>query len=689
MSGGGRDDNPISVVEDLDPEPDQVRGRAWWRSPRVGEVILGLLLLFGVIGWAGFTSWQDDSNSSNYEQGRQDESLRHWDEALAHYSSARGYKDADARAAQTSKQILARDTQYQAAKSYEQNGDATQMLLATQAVQTIEPGYKDVDKMALQAQNQVYTDVLSGSVVLRTGVSPQGLYYRGAAGWVYLQGSDRWSSVLSVPFSATSANRVVYDVPGPDWGNRTPLTRLPFDPYDFQITQGLPDKVGRRVELAILPETTAAPKFESLQLDAVKFNFYICGEAGVWGIRYTPGMPDTVIAKGTVDGFAPTYEQLSDETSDAGSIADTVSAVAMPGTDGVVADFGHQSIDGTDQLLLAAHAPGTNINPVTQLFLTRADGSQPRVVFSTTDLLVSTQLSPDDQHALVVTSGVTRVGSVPKQLVAASLLTLDGTAPPKLLQKIAVDGLTWSTGGTAMLQGQLTISGVFLENGTFSNKLLLGWADNSSARGVTVRLLDVSNPDKVLAETSIQYEQIGVLAVLEQVDNRTLLLYNQGVPPVYEGDGPPLAQVDVLRTAAGTDDVETTSYNVPLPQGGEPSGSTPYLMYPSLHGNDLIYSVEAFTTHPETSDIYSLDLAGASAQSAEPAQVSSGSWSSSQANGRVWPAPRVAGPGAYGYVDLGGTLHAHAYDSQADLSLETGVGNIFVLSANYFYKVLH
>jgi hypothetical protein len=685
-----RDDNPLSEVEDLDPEPDQVRGRAWWRSPRVGEVILGLVLLVGVIGWAGYTWWQDDTNSSNYQQGQQDESLRNWDGALAHYSSARGYKDADARAAEASRQIEARDTQYQAAKSAEQEGKAAQMLLAAQAVQSIQPRFRDVDAMALRAQNLLYTDVLSGSVVMRTGAKPQGLYYRGATGWIYLQGSDQWSSVLSVPFSAASANRIEYDVPGPDWGNRTPLTRLPFNPYDFQITQGLPDKVGRRVMLATLPKGGEAPKFESLQFNPVDYNFYISGEAGVWGIRYTPGMPDTVISKGTVDGFDPTYEVVPSKTTGSAPSFGGLSAVTMPGADGVVADFGHKSIEGGDVLLLAAHAPGTKSNPVTQLFLTRADGSEQRVVFSTTDLLISAQLSPDDRHALVVTSAMVEMaGPTQRQSVTAILLTLDGTAPPRQLQKIMVDLPFGLAGSSAMLASDLTISGIFLDNGAFSNTVLLGWVDNKSGPDVMVRLLDVSNPDKVLAETSIPYAQLGVLTVAEQTDGRSLVLYNQGAPPLNQESSPLSTVVEALMVEAGSDKITASIYNVPLPQGIAPSGSTPYLMSPSLHGNNLTYTVEAFTTHPETSEIYSLDLAGASAQGGELRQISSSTWSSSQANGRTWPAPSVAGPGDYGYVDAGGTLHAHAYDSEADASLETGIGNIFVLTANYFYKVLH
>jgi len=341
-------------------------------------------------------------------------------------------------------------------------------------------------------------------------------------------------------------------------------------------------------------------------------------------------------------------------------------------------------------LLLAAHAPGTNSNPVSQLFLTRADGSEPRLVFSTTDLLVSAQLSPDDRHALVVTSAMVEMaGPTQRQSVAAFLLTLDGTAPPRQLQEIQVNAPFGSAGSAAMLASDLTVGGVFLENGAFSNKLLLGWVDNTSGADVRIRLLDASNPDKVLAETSIHYGQIGVLRVVEQTDGRAIVLYNQGIPPTYQTGSPPSTLLEVLRAEPGTGKIEASSYNIPLPQGIAPDESTQYLMNTSLHGNDLIYTVEAFTTQPETSETYSLDLAAPGAQASRPAEITSSTWSSSQANGRTWPPPSVAGPGAYGYVDLVGTLHAHAYDAQADVSLETEVGNIFTLSSNYFYKVLH
>ena len=63
-------------------------------------------------------------------------------------------------------------------------------------MQTIQPAYKDVDALAAQAEDQVLTDALSGTIVMRQQANPPGLYYRGPAGWVWLQGSDKWSVLV-------------------------------------------------------------------------------------------------------------------------------------------------------------------------------------------------------------------------------------------------------------------------------------------------------------------------------------------------------------------------------------------------------------------------------------------------------------------------------------------------------------
>ncbi len=690
------DNDALSVVEDLDPEPEP-GGKRIWRSSRMRDLVLGLAILLGVVGWAGYSSWHDESNRSNYAQAQQDASLHHWDDALAHYSSAKGYKDADALAANASKQIEARDSRYQAAKSYSQTGPAIQELLAARAVQTIEPGYKDIDVVASRAEAQVYTDALSGTVAIRTEADPPGLYYRGPNGWAYLRGSDQWSRVLSIPFSAVSANHIVYDIAGPNWKAPGPIIKSPFGPYGYPIAQGSPDKVGRRLVMAELSGESGDPKFVDLQLNPMDYNFYVCGSAGVWGIRYDPGISDTIIAKGILDGFSPTYEATAPQAGGKG--IDIVAPVATPGTDGVVADFGHGGT-AADELLLAAHGAqgtrgGADNKSSTELYLAGADGSHPRLVFSTTGTLASALLSPDDRHALVVASEAPAnlAGSL---AVSAILLTLDGSIPPRTLQRISLDEASAAYNIPSPLAGRLSLSGVFLENGVFKNKLLLSWSEGSPVTGIRIRLLDVANPDNILTEADMPDEQIGVLPVVESPDGRSLLLYEQDAAPTPVAGKPLTVYLEVLQAETGTGKVKANGYNIPLPPANASSDSTPYFMNPTVRGSNLIYSVETFTTMPETTSAYSLPLADPSDQNsdgrgaAQPLQLFSHIWPATQSIGDTGPEPvGVPGPGAYASTDSSGTLHAHLYDAAGDISLEPGVGTIFELSASYFYKVLH
>ncbi|MBF6611697.1 MAG: hypothetical protein IVW55_01035 [Chloroflexi bacterium] len=670
----------ISTIEELDPEPERTGGPRWWRSPGVRELVLGLLLLSGVFGWAGYLWWRDADNSSNYSQATQAATLQRWDEALTHYSAASGYKDADARAAEARGQIKARDSQYRLAKDYQQTGSALQTLLAARAVQTIQPDYKDVAQVAAQAESQVYTDALSDTVVMRAEASPPGLYYRGPAGWEYLEGSDRWSSVLSIPFGASKRQSIVYDVPGPDWTPPVPLTRPLYDPYGYIMPQGSPDKVGRRLVMDTL--SSGEQLVVKLQFSPLDYNFYICGQNGVWGLRYDPSISETPIAKGILNSFTWTYEEVGGK----------VAPVVIDSTRGTVADIGQGGAGGHDMLLFARRISPDNKAAGTQLYLAGADGSNPRFVYTTTIPIISALLSGDGKHALVVEAQP--IEGINKATVAASLLTLDGSVPPITLQKVPLGGFTDSSGMSSLLTGQLSISGVFLQKGAFKGKLLLGWANGTPASSVTVWLLDVSDPGKPLVEATIPYAHTGSLPVLEGIDGSAMLLYNQGVPAVPVGDKWPAASLLVLRAVAGTNKVEASSYSVPVPLNDTSSDSTPYFMNPTLRGANLVYSVETFSTMPDSSSVYSLTLpdkasTGQVGEPGQPVQIFSRTWPAGRIFGKGGANSGVAGPGAYAYTDNVGALHAHQYGANVDVQLEKGVGAIFALNSDEISEIMH
>ena len=80
---------PVSVVEDLDPEPEQSPSRFQLR-----ELVLGLLLLVGVLGFAGWQWWSQESRQSSYARAVTALSRNDLDQARALFAGASGYRDA-------------------------------------------------------------------------------------------------------------------------------------------------------------------------------------------------------------------------------------------------------------------------------------------------------------------------------------------------------------------------------------------------------------------------------------------------------------------------------------------------------------------------------------------------------------------------------------------------------------------
>ncbi len=105
-----QDDDPqqIPTVEELDGEP---RGDApeFQQRTRTLEMVLGMLLLLGVLGYAGWQWWSTENSRSHYDQGRQAAQANHWDQARSQFAQAGGYKDSAALAEQAKAKIQERD----------------------------------------------------------------------------------------------------------------------------------------------------------------------------------------------------------------------------------------------------------------------------------------------------------------------------------------------------------------------------------------------------------------------------------------------------------------------------------------------------------------------------------------------------------------------------------------------------
>src|SRR5436190_947667 len=167
-------DEPISIIEDLDPEPPphsalltRVAGARhsafgqWW------EIVLGLALLVGVLAFAGWQWLQQLSLQNNYAAGYAAIARHDWDSARSFFASIPGYHDADMQAQQAVEMIGQRDNQYQVALTSKNADNWAACLKSIQQVTSIQPDYKDSAQIEQQASQHVYRDAMSGTIALR------------------------------------------------------------------------------------------------------------------------------------------------------------------------------------------------------------------------------------------------------------------------------------------------------------------------------------------------------------------------------------------------------------------------------------------------------------------------------------------------------------------------------------------
>jgi hypothetical protein len=464
------------------------------------------------------------------------------------------------------------------------------------------------------------------------------------------------------------------------------------------MTEGSPDKAGRRLILATLSGGAGDPSYRPLHLDPAVYNVYLCNAAVVWGVMFDPRAGDSIVAKdafnyvGKVD-----YERVAATPTTAPASAPVTGTVVLPGVDGTVVDFGHRS----DLLLMAAYGPSVDNKTNSVLYAARGDGSRALPIYWTTGTLVSAALSPDDRYALVVDAQAQQ-DPAGKAIVSALLLALDDTGsgpPPRpvTIRQITMGGVYSGADLGTAVAGRLSISAVFLEKGMFANKLLLAWYDGSPAGTTRIRLVDVAHPLEALCETGIDLDNQGFLPVLEQANGRTLLLFNEGFDLMGGASKPREIDLRMLQADTRTDGAtETTtvtarSYQMLLPEWDSTSGSFPYLSNIMLHGNSLIYQIETYdySSGRITYKTYEIPVASAQGPAAQPTLLAGITLRPAVPDGQDVALGGVMGAAAYAYRDAQGTLHARAYDADVDVPLDKGVGAIVKLNATTYYKVLH
>ncbi|MDQ6692937.1 MAG: hypothetical protein M3014_00725 [Chloroflexota bacterium] len=669
------------------PELEQ-QGRPW-ANP---EQVLGLLLVVGVLTWVVWTWWHDTNVSQHYQQAQQAAYAHHWDDALANYSAASGYRDADTRAAEAATQVKKRDNQYRTVMAYQQAlsapqgasaKEAVEALLAARAIQTIEPEYKDTGATIARTQNQLFTDALSGTVLLREQASPPGLYYRGPGGWLYMQGSDRESQV----FDTAPEHYIAYDVPG-SYNASASATSMPTPSVTAAGTDtntkargGLLNKAERHIVLARLSDDRKQAGFLNLHLVPGGDHAYVFGELGVWTLSHYGSPADSPGINGWKYGAGSFVYEVYGGNPVTGTLAITAGDIG-------IMDVGRHA----GRMLVAAGGQMENNRLISRVYATEPDGGKATALYSTAGTLISAQLSPDEHYALIVSAE--QDAAAPERLaLTANLFDLkpgsrsQGKNAPVIAAQTVVAGTHASGDMAARLGSDFHLGALFLDDGAFKGKLLLGWVEGSSMK---LRLVDPSNAQAPLAETSVKYlntayykAPVNMQAVV-QSDGQTLLVYNLAQPLAQASNAPgePFTTlVKLFRAPIQKGDVEVSDYEISLPQSYVPSDKVPYLSDVVFSDAGLVYEI---TTGIDLT-VYGLPVSRTyKTTPAPPTRVLTIPLYSVQGSGV--PIYGLKGPRALAYLDNENVLHVRPYNAETDVALESGVSSMVSSPATNFYN---
>ena len=452
------EDNRISWVEDLDPEPPSRRaGVGQWR-----ELVLGLVLLLAVVGWAGWQWWAQGRNEAEYTLGEQAIQANNLEEAETHFGSIPDYRDARSRAEGIARTIAERDADYSNLATSYQSGDWLGAYDAARKLRSIVPADEYPLSLFNGARENIYTEALSGTVFSRMDASPPGLYYRDGDTWVWFEGSDMRSRVRGLG----PPGHMVYDVPGTNPG-KTFNTDPSFWPE------------GSKLMLA-----TFAPdgvKFEPLSLDPAAFDYFIWGDNGVWGLKAkSPGSNVRVYGMQTdYMDHDITYEAYGSPIT---------AEMRAKGPAWIVLDF---APDGS-RILLADVSNYSISHPLTNLYLADADGTNPQLLYSYVGNFQRALFSPNSRYALV-----TLYSRFPYDTKAGrqSIILFDtaGQQPPRLLMDAdrSYDSTTYYLVDT--------LASTFVQSGPYAGQILVvkSLADQST----TISVIDPAAPERVSSWT--------------------------------------------------------------------------------------------------------------------------------------------------------------------------------------------
>ena len=433
---------PFAPIEDLDPPPPRPAAA----MPR-WELVLGLLLVLAVTGFASWQWWDQQTRLTHYRAGARALAALDWTTAHAEFAAAAGYSDAETRAADAAGLESARNAAYTAARAADVAGHWADLVAPLARLRTLGPQYRDTPRLIAAVEQHVYLPTLSGTVVLRPDATPPGLYTYSADGWRALPGSDRTSTVLAT----CPDGGMVYDAAwhGPEPAPTPAPGRLPV----------------RRVLMSARGGTVPS----TLALDSDRFDQFRCTGAGVWGIRTLnelPGAPASAPVPLRLVAFQPFGGAAPISPVDLGANW----TVAGPAPDG-------------RHLLLYETGALTATGGQTGLYMADATGRNPRHLADLPgapgpDLPVAA--GPD----LVVSAYLPVAGT---RAYTNTVLLVDpaGTRPPRSIVEVRVPAATFDDHFQVQTQVVAT--------GPRTGQVLVIWPADS---GMVVRLVDPVHADR-------------------------------------------------------------------------------------------------------------------------------------------------------------------------------------------------
>ncbi len=648
-------DDQISVIEDLTPEPMPRSG-----STRGRDLVLGLFLIVVVTGFAGWQWWHQQDQSNNYEAGQQAIGRNDWQAARDYFTAASGYRDADALAARASEQIEQMDDLYGRSLAFERDQNWIAVMQTLSELDKIQDDYRGANAMLKEAQENVYSEALSGTVILRTKGNTSALYTlatndSGGIDEHRLPNSDSYSRVQG----GCADGKVLYDV-APTGASLIPT---PF-PGPFFVKGENYELKGRVLAVSNLSGQPGSD-YRELPIDPSEYDQFLCGSTGMWLYDYgrwgfnglMPELGDTPV-RSVETRYTLTYLSFDSAISATLAVSDSVDARQLP----VDIDYNSNRIllakwSGEDQT--SGHiTPDTHI----QLYLLQFDGvSEPRLIYETTGLgIESAEISPNGKYVLVNTF---EPSPGPQQLSEREQLVLIDLANPQnpvTLAKAAADfGINQSN----------WLAATFVRQGAFSGDVLYSQFDPER---FTVRVFDPANPDGTLAITYVDAFTAGsrvvspmYWTVAQENDGGIVLVGREGIR-----DGLTLVAWSLAAVSISPDG--QAAITTAITKAG-------YLRsYPFTVAANRVLYVSDYDSKDVDWSVWSMPIAP------QPFNGDTMETTLAQAFTIRYPVPRTFlpydkvgfGPGLMAYID-NGQLHARSYDGKYDVTLESGVPSLY------------